>query len=262
MAGRRERMRKDGPSELERWRAIDDATGAGILVVDRDKQVSAVNQRYLDMWRIARAAGGHLDLVAPALRDLEDPELFLRRTREVYAHPDADTGDVFRFKDGRAFEIVSGPQVIGGEIVGRVWTCRDVSAWEHLLRRWMFLADAGRLLASLDIDQALDAVAHLAVPHLGHACAIRVDGDDGPARSVSASGDPGPPFDPDLHPEVRAGRSATYEAGGALHLGIPLVVKGRPAGALTLADPTDRDRARDREHAALPAGAGRAARAR
>ena len=51
----------------------------------------------------------------------------------------------------------------------------------------LFLADATRLLSSLDVEPALDGVAHLAVPYLGDVCAIDLLGAGQPRRLLVVS---------------------------------------------------------------------------
>ena len=103
------------------------------------------------------------------------------------------------------FERYSGPQRIGDAIVGRVWSFRDISERERLLRRALFLSDATRLLASLDVEPALDAVAHLAVPYLGDGCAVDLFGERRPAAAARGLAGPKTPMSPDAAP-VRARR--------------------------------------------------------
>src|SRR5262249_39188017 len=141
--------------------------------------------------------------------------------------------DVLRFKDGRVFERYSLPQRVNADIVGRVWSFRDVTDRERLFRRALFLADATRLLASLDVEPALDGVAHLAVPYIGDGGAVDLFGKGGPRRLLLVSGDPMQPIKPELHSSVLAGHSAISAAGPRSCRVAPLIVKGDVMGALT-----------------------------
>jgi predicted ATPase/signal transduction histidine kinase/PAS domain-containing protein len=223
---------------VSRWEATLDATAEGILVVDLEGHVSAVNQRFVNLWRIPAHAAprrDHLRLLQPVLEHLEDAPSFLRRIREIYEQPELESFDVVRFTDGRLFERQSIPQRIGEEIVGRVWSIRDVTERERLFRRALFLADATRLLASLDVEPALDSVAHIAVPYLGDGCAIDLLGDGGPRRLLAVSRDATQPIHSDLHHSALAGHSTIYPVGQRSYMAVPLLVKGALVGAITFA---------------------------
>src|SRR5439155_26915787 len=99
------------------------------------------------------------------------------------------------------------------------------------------LADATRLLSSLDVEPALDSVAHLAIPFLGDACAIDLFGNGQPRRLLLVSRDGGERFDPEVQSSVIAGHSATYSMGTRSCMAVPLLVKDFFAGSITFMGP-------------------------
>ncbi|MEP6690041.1 MAG: PAS domain S-box protein [Gemmatimonadaceae bacterium] len=119
----------DGAASL--LRSALESTADGILVVDRDGRVALWNKRFVDMWRLPPSLTAGRDdeqLIAAVLEQLADPDGFLAKVRALYATPDAESEDVLDFTDGRRFERSSRPQRLGAEIVGRVWSFRDVTA--------------------------------------------------------------------------------------------------------------------------------------
>jgi PAS domain S-box-containing protein len=107
-----------------------DSTADGILVVGTDGKIASHNRRFLNMWRIPEDLARSNDDAALLgfVRDqVANPVEFRTRVEELYAHPEDESMDVVEFKDGRVFERYSRPQKLGQEIVGRVWSFRDVS---------------------------------------------------------------------------------------------------------------------------------------
>lgn len=120
--------------------AAINSTADGLLVVDRQGKISSINQKFLQLWRIPDDLAQSEDdeaLLAFAVGQLRDPETFLTKVKDLYAHPELESFDVIEFKDGRVYERYSRPQVLNEEIVGRVWSFRDMTArisTESLLR--------------------------------------------------------------------------------------------------------------------------------
>lgn len=112
---------------------------------------------------------------------------------------------------------------------------------ERLLDAAVFLSDATRLLASLDIERALGDVARLAVPYLGDGSAVDLFGDGRPRRVVAIARDPRNPMFDEIHPTVLGGHSIAYWVGETHCIGVPLVIKGHPTGALTIRGATGRE---------------------
>ncbi|HVT45517.1 MAG TPA: PAS domain S-box protein [Thermoanaerobaculia bacterium] len=126
--------RKRAEDELKQTvsllRATLESTNDGILVVDSAGRIVSHNRRFAEIWGIpsaillTREDSRAIDFV---LDQLSHPEQFLRKVKELYARPDAESFDVLEFKDGRILERYSAPQLVDGRSVGRVWSFRDVT---------------------------------------------------------------------------------------------------------------------------------------
>src|SRR5262249_16347469 len=107
-----------------------ESTADGILVVDREERIIRFNRRFATMWRIPDeilASHDDKEAVTFVLDQLVDPKEFIDRVRLLYSHPEASSFDVIAFRNGRVVERYSQPQRAGDEIVGRVWSFRDVT---------------------------------------------------------------------------------------------------------------------------------------
>jgi two-component system, cell cycle sensor histidine kinase and response regulator CckA len=126
----RKRVEEQIKESLSLLSATLDSTTDGILVVDRIGKISGFNNRFINLWKIPENIIASKDddrTLSFVFDQLKDPESFIAKVKDLYAHPEADSFDVLEFKDGRIFERYSLPQRIEGRTVGRVWSFRDVT---------------------------------------------------------------------------------------------------------------------------------------
>ncbi|MBD2203377.1 EAL domain-containing protein [Calothrix sp. FACHB-1219] len=127
----RKRIQTELEKSLSLQYATLESTADGILVVDSQGKIAGFNQKFLQMWRIPESvisSGNHPKALRLAIKQLEAPRQYIATIRELNLNPDIQIYDAIAFKDGRVFERYSQPQCINGEIVGRVWSFRDVTA--------------------------------------------------------------------------------------------------------------------------------------
>jgi PAS domain S-box-containing protein len=217
-------------------RASFESTADGLLVIDRQGQLVAHNERLLTLWQLpaTQLSGKTFETLLEVVHDqLVNGDACLRRVREMAAHPEAESFDSLQFKDGRFFERYSRPQRIGDDVIGRVWSYRDVTERERLLRNTLFLADASRLFVSLDVEKALSALASLVLCHFGDACAVDLVKDGEMRRLVSECREPSRAIPPEIPRALWSGNPSIYKIGWRSYLSVPLSDHGESLGALT-----------------------------
>jgi len=144
--------------------AVLESTDAGILAVDNNGNVCHYNQRFVEMWGWSEAAGKlSRSPTSPiknniatgfsfAREQLKDPEGFIQKAIEVSADPDVKISELLEFKDGRVIELNSLPSKVGANIVGRVWSFRDVTDRQKVTQSLQNRVEFDRLIVSLSTD--------------------------------------------------------------------------------------------------------------
>lgn len=140
---------------LSLLQATLESTADGILVVNRSRNAPIYNQKFLQMWGMPE------ELLFPGKEDerlqflaqqTKDPEDFITKVWDLFInHPEVVVLDLVEFKDGRIFERYSQPQWKDQEIIGRVWSFRDITEQKKTEERLRF--------SQFALDQISDNVA-------------------------------------------------------------------------------------------------------
>ena len=127
--------------------ATIESTTDGILVVNSQGQIIRFNNKFVELWGIPDSVLETKDdhqALSFVLAQIKDPEGFINKVNELYAHPDDESFDTLEFNDGRIFERYSKPQRVDGKSIGRVWNFRDVTQrkqGEEILRTLSLVDD-------------------------------------------------------------------------------------------------------------------------
>ena len=126
----RNRTEEELKNTVSLLEATIESTNDGILVVDGQGKIIRYNQKFVELWGIPDSVLKTRDdnqALSYVLSQLKDPDGFIKRVTDLYAHPEEESFDTLEFKDGRIFERYSKPQWVDGKSIGRVWNFRDVT---------------------------------------------------------------------------------------------------------------------------------------
>ena len=125
--------------------ATIEASHNGILVVNTAGRITYANHRFAQMWMIPEALmaeGDDRAVMHYALDQLQDPEEFKLKVKNLYRNPEHSSDDLVKFRDGRIFRRLSQPQVLHKNILGRVWSFLDITEQHNAHQRELQLSEA------------------------------------------------------------------------------------------------------------------------
>ncbi|WP_232435796.1 EAL domain-containing protein [Rivularia sp. PCC 7116] len=123
-------IQKELEESLSLQKTTLETTTDGILLVDSKGCIAGYNHKLVEMWGIPQrlmTSGKYAQVIEFVSNQLKNPEEFFISASQLETYPSNQIYDWIEFKDGRIFERYSQPQYIGSEIVGRVWSFRDIS---------------------------------------------------------------------------------------------------------------------------------------
>lgn len=112
-------------------RSTLESTADGIIVVDSEGKISAWNRKFVQMWNIPYhlvEGGDYSAILSYILPQIRNPNHFFNRTDYRIREGIRPGIDFIELRNGKMYERYSQPQMIDGEIVGKVWSFRDITA--------------------------------------------------------------------------------------------------------------------------------------
>jgi diguanylate cyclase (GGDEF)-like protein/PAS domain S-box-containing protein len=114
-------------SSLSLLLATLEATVDGLLVLDNAGKVVSFNQKFTSIWNLLNldATAHEDDLLDVISKQLIEPDAISFQT--AIAQANSEKRNFLKLKSGKIIEYYVRPQQLMGEIVGRIWSFRDVT---------------------------------------------------------------------------------------------------------------------------------------
>jgi PAS domain S-box-containing protein len=142
-----------------------ESTADGILIVNSERMITKWNHKFIKMWHLTEEILSKNDdatVINLILQQLSNPQAFIDKVQYLYDHPEESSFDLICFLDGRIFERYSQSQRIGDEIIGRVWSFRDISERKKAEESLSMLAHAIRCISeSVSITDRMNNIIYV-----------------------------------------------------------------------------------------------------
>ncbi|MEH1910898.1 MAG: helix-turn-helix domain-containing protein [Nostoc sp.] len=115
---------------LSLLQATLDSTADGIIAISCKGDILTCNQKFFQMWQIpdSMMMSQNPNQYVTFYKDqLKDPEIFCGRIQELDGQLDFRDYDILEFKDGKFFEQYCQPLRLGEQIIGTVWSFREIT---------------------------------------------------------------------------------------------------------------------------------------
>lgn len=141
-----ERRAEELQQSLALVRATLESTVDGILIVSRDGKLVDWNKRLIEIMHVPEHVLTSRDEeggIQQLLEQVKNPQELYQEIMYYLRNPDVkgNLGEL-HFKDGRVIERYSQPHVVNGQIIGRVWSFRDITERKKNEQRLMLQSRA------------------------------------------------------------------------------------------------------------------------
>lgn len=125
-------------------RSTIEASADGIIVLDKNKYIIEYNQKFAELWHIPPnmlSSKCERQINRIMVKQLENPSDFFNALKKLQTSGRViEYRDEVRLKDGRVFEFYTIPQIRGKEVIGHVFSFRDVTERKEVEQQLIFQA--------------------------------------------------------------------------------------------------------------------------
>ncbi len=146
-----------------------DSTADGILIVDNKGSIVDFNSHFYEMWNIPMSllkTNNKNSILEYIYKQLDKPEILKDKLEELTYDIEKTTTAIFHFKTGQIIEQFSFPRILDGNVIGRIWSFRDVTEKNRLAEKLEYQASHDALTdlpnRLLLYDRLKQAIAHAA----------------------------------------------------------------------------------------------------
>lgn len=128
---------------LSLTRVTLESTADGIIIIDNNDSIVDFNAHFCEMWDIPKSLlkTNNTDIILEYIyKQVDKPEALRAHLKELSNNIEITNTATFHFKNGRIIEQFSFPRILDGEIVGRIWSFRDITEKHRLAEKLEYQA--------------------------------------------------------------------------------------------------------------------------
>ncbi|MHC5610588.1 MAG: PAS domain-containing sensor histidine kinase [Nostoc sp.] len=109
---------------------ILESIDCGVIAIGRDGDIISSNRKFAQMWQVPDSiisSCNYQQYLTFYISQINNPEILCRDIQKLNSQKNFESYDILELKDGRFFERCSKPLRLSEEIIGIVWSFRDIT---------------------------------------------------------------------------------------------------------------------------------------
>ncbi|MBD2511530.1 PAS domain S-box protein [Nostoc muscorum FACHB-395] len=117
-------------NSLSLLQATLESIDCGVIAIGCDGDIISSNRKFAQMWQVPDSiisSCNYQQYLTFYISQINNPEILCRNIQQLNSQKDFESYDILELKDGRFFERCSKPLQLSEEIIGIVWSFRDIT---------------------------------------------------------------------------------------------------------------------------------------